>query len=330
MKHLKFLVIVVLCTILASMITSLHTKIKLKSKSKSKAKAHTHMKTHMKTHIKLHMKTHMSKVPLVEPGMPGFDQLPKPQKVSKELEILDPYKEPLANTESIDQAKDKYETEVINAGIQLNDWLTISSDQFKNYGKFPPIVDSDDTQHIISVSQNFQRINHLNKFTKKYPPTIDRLLKNNPMFKGTFPPIKKEQSYWFWFRLSEKYMYYASSSELVNELGTFYFDSLEGARDLAKTSCFQIQAHNAQIYTICAEDNVTKLKWLCFIEKAMGPKHIEHICGGKGNGAGAGVLREKTIIQPLIMIPTASKNCNTKWGYKHHGKDWECKCREGI
>jgi len=35
------------------------------------------------------------------------------------------------------------------------------------------------------------------------------------------------------------------------------------------------------------------------------------------------------ITQPLIIIPTATPQCNEKWDYNQHGEDWECTCAEG-
>lgn len=34
-------------------------------------------------------------------------------------------------------------------------------------------------------------------------------------------------------------------------------------------------------------------------------------------------------MQPVIIIPTASKECNDKWDYASKARDWECTCAEG-
>lgn len=35
------------------------------------------------------------------------------------------------------------------------------------------------------------------------------------------------------------------------------------------------------------------------------------------------------ITQPLVIIPTATPQCNADWNYQQHGGDWECICAEG-
>jgi hypothetical protein len=36
------------------------------------------------------------------------------------------------------------------------------------------------------------------------------------------------------------------------------------------------------------------------------------------------------ILQPLMIIPLPSPNCETDWNYNFHGMDWVCKCNEGL
>jgi carbonic anhydrase len=36
------------------------------------------------------------------------------------------------------------------------------------------------------------------------------------------------------------------------------------------------------------------------------------------------------ITQPLIIIPTATPDCNQNWGYQAKGSDWECICAQGT
>ena len=38
---------------------------------------------------------------------------------------------------------------------------------------------------------------------------------------------------------------------------------------------------------------------------------------------------ERTITQPIILIPLPSRMCNENWDYVRHGVNWECECAEG-
>lgn len=34
-------------------------------------------------------------------------------------------------------------------------------------------------------------------------------------------------------------------------------------------------------------------------------------------------------IQPIILVPTATRECNNNWNYNESGEDWECTCKNG-
>ncbi len=36
------------------------------------------------------------------------------------------------------------------------------------------------------------------------------------------------------------------------------------------------------------------------------------------------------VIEPIILIPLPSKQCNEGWTYLNNGKDWSCSCSEGL
>jgi len=39
---------------------------------------------------------------------------------------------------------------------------------------------------------------------------------------------------------------------------------------------------------------------------------------------------KQKILQPLMIIPLPSPNCESDWNYNFHGMDWVCKCNEGL
>ena len=84
------------------------------------------------------------------------------------------------------------------------------------------------------------------------------------------------------------------------------------------------------MYNICAIDEKTEVKWLCFIQKSIKASNLDLRCPGADKKTRGLKYREKVIIQPLMLIPTPSKTCNDKWNYHENGRDWECKCKEGI
>ena len=69
-----------------------------------------------------------------------------------------------------------------------------------------------------------------------------------------------------------------------------------------------------------------KIKWYCYLQKAAKINPLDRICGVDSNFLN---FVTKTVIQPILIIPQPSRECNVKWDYRSHGKDWECKCNDG-
>jgi carbonic anhydrase len=76
------------------------------------------------------------------------------------------------------------------------------------------------------------------------------------------------------------------------------------------------------------------MKWLCSIQKYLDNTQLDGVClppdQRKADYIGPeSVILTKRIINPVIIIPTASRECNDKWTYESKGADWECICLDG-
>lgn len=229
-----------------------------------------------------------------------------------------------------------------SVNVVLQDWLTISSASFRNQKKFPILRTEQDGNQDISIvttQPQFQRLNFFNFNmlpTASRPPKKNVLApkkKNDPYAKHKNLNKKQDNSkvdyFWFWFRASERYMYYSSNPIHINQLQTFDFHAIVMARGLPKKkNCFEIGDKTSAMYRICAVDEKTKAKWLCYIQGILKITVKDESCYPKGHNNPS--YQEKIVVQPVMLIPTATRHCNDKWDYAKHGKDWECKCSEGM
>lgn len=204
--------------------------------------------------------------------------------------------------------KVKKTTEVI-----FQDWLMISSPNFKNKNKFPPIkIDNELVINIETDEQDF-RINHAFGY-----------------FEGANKPPSNK---FFWFRLSGLNLYYSTSKCDLNILGVIGFDNIEslGANSFeqhenSQILCFKITDRQSEIWKLCARDH-NQAKFL-YCQLAILLRKNDPLCG-LGQETANGNSTPKFIIQPMIIIPKPGRHCNQGWNYKNKGDDWECECKEG-
>ena len=217
------------------------------------------------------------------------------------------------------------------AKIYQEGWLSISSSTYRNTNRFPPIIFEDGSEIVIKVNEKNFRENVLyNKKNKKLIP--------GPLY--------------FWFRLSGRHLYYSLKNKDINILDNIYISKISYAFPLDSFSknakCFYLKDVRRTKYVLCAQTLTLRNKWICQIQANLGQPQ-DPICKikkktakgkkgalGKAGLAGSGEevpsdekIFEKTITQPLIIIPQPSKMCNEKWDYSNKGKDWECVCGEG-
>lgn len=218
--------------------------------------------------------------------------------------------------------------------VKLSNWLTISSVEFRNQKKFPVLVTQENGQQEISIArEHFQRLNMFNFSLlkdKQKPPKVNIFHLPEKKLKGVkqvLDPESKKDYFWFWFRASDRYMYYSSNPEVINQLGSFNLQSISHVAKTKNKRCFDVQERTGSEFRICALNEAIKTKWFCHIQVIKKIKPLDGICTQGGEFTNQFV--KKTIIQPILMIPTPSRQCNDKWNYANHGRDWECKCSEG-
>jgi carbonic anhydrase len=198
-------------------------------------------------------------------------------------------------------------------GLVFENWWTISSREFKDYKNYPPLTLSNGTK-IEIITNGTSRL--------------------NPAFNCT-DADKPKTPYQFWFRMNDLNMYYSSSKTDVNILGEIDWDSVvdvtESEKKVNNTSiyCFQTNDKDNKNWILCNEDKAERHKWVCRIKLLLQlPK----------DGSCADVFGEEPMkpnveikkIQPEVVIPLPSRECNENWSYRFNGKDWECTCKEGM
>ncbi len=339
MKHIQLFLVI--CFLLSNYITSLHAK----SSSTSKSKLKNHLTLKSKTQVKAKSKAKQQPGALMIPGLgeANGDDLNSNPLQGIDSRLLERKSISPNSNEYGDRQSSSYTS---NIDIVLQDWLTISSPSFRNQKKFPILKTQEDGLQEVGITQSsFQRINFFNfaLLPEKYrPPQLNIFHKKK--LKAKLTPqqeelLKKKRTkienddskkdfFWFWFRTSYRYTYYSSNPTMLNQLGSINLRNLNFARNVPKSQyCFELGELTGDVYRICAINTPTKAKWLCFYQRYLKSKNIDVLCGG-----GAGKLqkfKERTIVQPVMLIPLPSKKCNEKWTYLKHGRDWECKCIEG-
>jgi PH domain len=192
-------------------------------------------------------------------------------------------------------------------------WLKVSSPMFKHVGRFPTIELPNGKKIRMKVNRQFFRINQI---FKVYP-------------KGEgLPPNKK----YFWFRLSGKFLYYSMTAKDINVLGGIalknIYDSLKTGHVVKEKYCFLVKDRELKEWTLCAESNRQRVKWICQIKDILGHP-LPKWCKNDGLLDAPATVITRKIKQPIILIPLASAKCNENWDYIGKGEHWNCECSEG-
>jgi carbonic anhydrase len=204
--------------------------------------------------------------------------------------------------------------------MYLQDYLSISSSVFKNTRIYPPIVLPNGEENIIHVDRKNFRINSEYEKGNKKGGASKRF---------------------FWFRLSGRHIYYSSNSKDMNILDNIYVSKISHALPLGDFSkqayCFYFKDIRRIKFKVCGTSVIQRNKWVCQLQYNLG-QPLDPVCktlnkkkkkSGSESAVGNDKIIEKTVTQPLIIIPEPSRMCNEKWDYSNKGRDWECECREG-
>jgi len=191
----------------------------------------------------------------------------------------------------------------------MSDWFRISSSEFKNADKFPPIPLPDYSTATIKLNKHFYRINTAYKKGTKIPPS----------------------KYFFWFRYSNKNFYYTQQPTDLHVLGSIAIkqvsDVLPNGPFSDEPFCFSVIDQENHKWKLCAIDMDTKNNWICKIREELG-QSVENCKSILLSDGGVTIITQK-ITQPIILVPLPTKNCNENWDYSRSGSDWQCDCIEG-
>ena len=203
--------------------------------------------------------------------------------------------------------------------------MSITSPSFKDETKFPVFQYPDGIgEHL--VDKMYTRINE--KFV------------DGPMDQTAPPhdnPLLPPRRDMFWFRLSDKFLYYGETKDCINTLGTLnYRTEVDSATISAKNEkCFEVAEKSGSVWEYCGITFEDSKKFVCAIQKNL-RKKLDERCIAKPipktddtQNKPESEIEEKIITQPYILIPLAREMCNENWTYKNHGKEWQCLCKEG-
>jgi carbonic anhydrase len=194
----------------------------------------------------------------------------------------------------------------------IQEWLRISTPDFSNKNKYPPVILPNGDQVKIQTDSNYFRINIAYDETNKEGP-------QNPLD--------------FWFRITPSQMYYSKDKTDYNVLGSISYTGVAKDSDSSRY-CFNILEHDNS-YLICSTSNEIRRKVFCQLKKNLDEK-LPYECSTANKEAGVDISKlpqpiviDDKVIQPIILIPLPSKECNEGWTYLNKGKDWSCGCSEG-
>lgn len=204
----------------------------------------------------------------------------------------------------------KKTTELITA-----DWFMISSAVFHNTLKYPPIR-IENSIIKIETDENDFRIN--NAFEN---------------LEGTDKPPSKK---FFWLRLSGLNFYYSSSKCDLNVLGVISISHLVSTSTLIteysegnKIFCFRVTDKSEELWKICGLREETVKDLYCQLNVILHSNEKFCESSSKTQKSCKHSHTTQRVIQPLIIFPKPSRQCNENWNYAQKGRDWECDCIEG-
>jgi carbonic anhydrase len=197
--------------------------------------------------------------------------------------------------------------------VEMSGWCKISSPNFKNQNMFPLVPLPDYSTEKIPLGHDYFRINDF----------------FNPEKEGVegFPPTNLD----FWFRYSDKNLYFAGSQKSLHILGSLAIRSIvdidSSPDDAPEKTCFRIKDSYDSNWMVCPLDLETKTRWICRMKLDLGIE--EDGCKiALLSDTEATVITQK-ISQPIIMVPLPASDCNENWDYKKKGETWNCDCSEG-
>ena len=216
------------------------------------------------------------------------------------------FKEAKKNEISQHDRRGKTKTSEINNIIE--DWLKISSPEFFKYFNIPNISTKNKNLRVRLNSEEFR---------------INEAYDKNKISDDNFPKCEE----YFWFRIVDKELFYARTKTDLNVIGSLEYSKVSKYNPL----CMSIKDNFNIQWSVCANSRDTINKFYCKIKKNLNEENLfecpvkkEDILNNK-----LPTVPQKKLLQPIILLPIAARNCNENWNYLKNGKDWECICSKG-
>lgn len=215
------------------------------------------------------------------------------------------------------------------------DWLMISSRIFQDSNLYPQA--SKNSKHSgIKITSDWFRINDNDILAYKNTNI-------NPNSKDE-SSNKKPDELNFWFRLKGKFLYYSTSEidmSIIDTIDTQTITNVSNPVDMKLVNqkyayCVNLQDINNMNYLICSYERVTITKFYCILTKVLGFTQQGDLCTPPDTNSDIKFRPQpKPEANPIliveeIILPLPTRNCNDIWDYQQNGKNWECKCKDGI
>ena len=191
-------------------------------------------------------------------------------------------------------------------------WWTIKSPDFRNPQRFPTVTLPEESSFAnIPVNEDGMRANFAANCTD---------------------PSKPVDDIWFYFRLSDVQMWYSSTKSDLNVLDSLELEHITALTESfavyksLKLFCFKTSDKFNKSWEMCHVDEKTYKAWVCKIKELI--KMPDPKCSGIED-KNFNLDQYTEVIQPDVVIPLPSRNCNEFWNYNSQGTDWECVCSEG-
>jgi carbonic anhydrase len=205
----------------------------------------------------------------------------------------------------------RLQTEFEKLKVVQEGWFKVASLKFKDLDIFPGVtMPNYMTKNVRFDLDNF-RINEL--FDENKAPAA-----GGPTTESSF-----------YFRISDKNIYYTATKDSLNILGSIPLKRILGViKDKSyESACFNIQDQDNSNWRLCAPTKPERKAFFCHFQKILGVE--DNTCKVVLGANDGFVVEDQNVTDPVILIPLPSKTCNDNWNYDTQGKDWNCDCAEG-
>ena len=187
----------------------------------------------------------------------------------------------------------------------------------------PPTIKNNDKSintrkeiFILEDSLSIRSFAFSNKF--KYP----HIRLNNDSFRIN----NKTKDIYFLFKLMKDNIIYISNQNEIQVLDSINLSEIKNL-EREDVNCFNIFTNNSISFKLCSKTTGIRNIWYCELANLL--KKHDPFCKRVRDFKERYVELENTTIQPILLVPEVSRNCNENFNYSKNGMDWECQCSDG-